>query len=68
MGKVADKWKALIQRERKDKMGKKVMLNLTRNSRLCSHYFNKKKISTDSYRSSDPVYFVWNNWRKGAYL
>ena len=50
---------------RKDKMRKNVsVLNLTRNYRPCSCHFDKKKISTDGYMRGDPVYFVWNNWKK----
>ena len=50
------RWRALIWHERKDKVGKKVyVLELTRNSRLCSHHFNKEKISTDGCISNDPV-------------
>ena len=45
------RWKAPIQHEWKDKMGK----NVTRNSRLRSHYFNKEKIRTDSYMTDDPA-------------
>ena len=40
------------------------MLNLTRNFRLCSHCLFKEKISTEGYRSGDPVLFAWNNQRK----
>ena len=48
------RWKELIQRERKDKMEKNVdVLNLTRNSRLCSCHFNKEKIIIDG-STSDP--------------
>ena len=36
----------------------------TKNSRLSSCHFDRKKINTDSYMSGDPVYFAWNNWRK----
>ena len=59
------RWKALIWCERKDKIGKNVnMLNFTSNSRLCFHHFDKEKIGTDGNTRGDPVYFVWNNWRK----
>ena len=62
---VQRRWKTLIQRERKDETGKNVdVLNLTRNSRLCSRHFKKERISTDGYMSGDPVYFAWNNQRK----
>ena len=59
------RWKTLIHCERKDKTGKNVdVLNLTRNSRLCSCHFDMEKISTDSYTSGDPVCFAWTNWKK----
>ena len=58
------RWKPLIGHERKDKTGKNVdVQNLTRDPRLRS-CFNKEKISTDGYASSDPVYFAWTNQTK----
>ena len=58
----------LIRCERKSKAEKNVnALNLTRNSRLCSHHFSKEKISTDSYTSGDLVRFARNN-KKGTDL
>ena len=54
------RWKPSIRYERKAETGENVdMVNLTRNFRGCSHHFHKEKISTDGYRSSDPVYFTW---------
>ena len=48
--------KALIWPERKEKLEKNVdVVNLTRNSRLCSLYFDKEEISTDGYMGGNPV-------------
>ena len=45
---VQRRWTALISCERKDKIGKNVdLLNLARNSRICSHHFDREKISMD---------------------
>ena len=64
---VQRRWKALIRREGKNKTRKNAnVLNLVRNSRLCSHHLNEEQISTDSYVRSDPIYFAWNNWRKAT--
>ena len=49
---VRRRWKVLIRRL------------LTWNPRLCSRHFNKEKISSDGYRSSNPAYFAWDNWGK----
>ena len=47
------------ERGRKNNTGKNVnILNLIRNSSLCSCHFNK------DYTRGDPVYFARNNWRK----
>ena len=46
---VQRRWKALIWHDGKDKAGKHVdVLNLTRNSRLCSHPLDKEQISIDA--------------------
>ena len=58
-------WKALIQREGKDKTGKNVdVLNFIRNSWVCSHHFDEEKISPDGCMNRDPVYFASNNQKK----
>ena len=50
------RWRVLIQHERKDKTEQNVdVLNFTTNFRLCSHHFDKEKISTDGYMIGDPV-------------
>ena len=54
--------KLSFYREGKDKTGKNINnLNLTGNSRLCSHKFNKEQINTDCETSGDPACFFWNN-------
>ena len=48
--------------EGKEKTGKNMdMLNLTRNSRLCSHKFSQEQINTDCEMSGDPLFVYWNN-------
>lgn len=54
-----------VWRKRKAKMGNNVdMLNVIRNSSICSRHLDKEKINTDSSTSGDPIYFAWNNRRK----